>query len=85
MCDDGVTKIVQQWALVNVLTTCQLKKVRCQEYFKNGSLVETCFTLFNNIVGHSTWRYYWCHEYSTNDHPIEKCFQLHINVINELI
>jgi len=35
----------------------QLKNLICQEYFKNDPLVETCFTLFTNIVGSSTWRH----------------------------
>ncbi len=72
------------WTLINVLTTCQLENLKCQKYFNIGSLVETCFTLFTNIVGHSTWRHCWCWEYLANDYQVEKCFQLYTNIVDEL-
>jgi hypothetical protein len=62
---------------------CQLKNIKCQEYFLNDPLVETWFTLFTNIVGSSTWKHCRWQEYSANDHAIEKCFQLYTNRINE--
>ncbi len=67
----------------NVLIVCQLKNLRCQEYFKNDPLVETCFMLFTNIVGHSTWKHCWCREYLANDDTIERCFQPYTNIVNK--
>jgi hypothetical protein len=38
--------IQNSWTLVNILIMWQLKNIKCQEYFKNDPLIETCFTLF---------------------------------------
>jgi uncharacterized cysteine cluster protein YcgN (CxxCxxCC family) len=62
---------------------CQQKNIKCQEYFKNDPLIETCFKLFTNIVRSSTWRHCQCREYSANDHVVEKCFQLYTNIVKK--
>jgi hypothetical protein len=54
-----------------------------QKYFLNDPLVETCFTLFTNRVGSSTWKHCRCWEYSANDYVVEKCFQQYMNIANE--
>jgi hypothetical protein len=64
---------------------CQLKNFKCQEYFKNGPLIETRFTLFIDLVGISTYQHFWFCEYLSNIHLVEKCFQLYPNIVDELI